>query len=107
MDDARFDDLAEKTLRVLLAALDRQDDLEAELSMGVLTIAFEAGGAPFVVNSHRAARQIWMAADRQAWHFDPVDDGARWVAPKSPHDELWPALEASLTKRLARPVSLR
>lgn len=107
MDDARFDDLAGETLGALVAALDRQDGVEAELSMGVLTLSFEAGGAPFVVNSHRAARQIWMAADRQAWHFDPTDDGQRWVASKPPHDELWAALGAALAKRLGRPIALR
>lgn len=106
IDDTRFDQLADRTLGALVGALDRLDGVEAELSMGVLTISFDAGGAPFVVNSHRAARQIWMAADRSAWHFDPQDDGARWVASKPPHDELWSALGAALARRLARPVSL-
>ena len=32
-------------------------------------------GTKIVINSHRAARQIWMAADRTAWHFDPDATG--------------------------------
>ncbi len=106
IDDARFDQLAERTLGALVSALDLEDGVEAELSMGVLTISFDAGGPPFVVNSHRAARQIWMAADRTAWHFDPDDDGARWLASKPPRDELRDALSAALSRRLARPVTL-
>lgn len=106
IDDARFDQLADRTLAALVSALDREDGVEAELSMGVLTISFDAGGAPFVVNSHRAARQIWMAADRAAWHFDPDDAGDRWTATRPPRDELRAALGAALSRRLARPVTL-
>ncbi|MCC6647421.1 MAG: iron donor protein CyaY [Polyangiaceae bacterium] len=106
-DDAGFDLLADRTLTSLVAALDREDGVEAELSMGVLTISFDAGGAAFVVNSHRAAGQIWLAADRAAWHFDPVDGGARWVATKPPREELHAALSAALSRRLGRAVELR
>jgi CyaY protein len=105
MDEARFDQAADRTLRGLLASLDDLDGVEAELELGVLKISFEEG-PDFVVNSHRAARQIWMAADRTAWHFDPSDEGARWVSSKPPHDELHGALSAALSKRLRRPVAL-
>ena len=65
MDDTRFDSLAERTLTALVTALDAIDGVEAELSQGVLTIGFDAGGPAFVVNSHRAARQIWIALRRE------------------------------------------
>jgi len=108
MDEARFDQLADKTLRALLKALDGLDDIEAELELGVLTIFFvdNPDALEFVVNSHRAARQIWMAAGRSAWHFDPGEDGARWVSSKAPHEELFSALEGALSKQLGRGVSL-
>ena len=107
MDDTRFDSLAERTLTALVTALDAIDGVEAELSQGVLTIGFDAGGPAFVVNSHRAARQIWMAADRVAWHFDPDAAGGEWTAAKEPRDELWSALANALSRRLGRAVSLR
>lgn len=107
LDAARFDVVADDTLQALLRALDGVDDLEAELSQGVLTITFEAGGPAYVVNSHRAAGQIWMAADRNAWHFDPDAQGARWTASKPPHEDLWAALEGALARRLGRAVTLR
>jgi CyaY protein len=107
MDDTTFDSLADTTLRGILDAIDRIDDVEAELSQGVMTIAFEDGGAPFVVNSHRAARQIWMAADRTAWHFDPDAAGDRWTTARAPAEELWTTLSAALSRRLGKTVSLR
>lgn len=104
MDETTFDAAADRALRGLLRALDDLDGVEAELEMGVLTISFEKG-ADFVVNSHRAAGQIWMAADRTAWHFDPDAAGARWTSSKAPHEELRSALGEALSRRLGRPVT--
>jgi len=105
MDEALFDRSADETLRSLLRALDDVEGIEAELDQGVLTISF-ATGAGYVVNSHRAARQIWMAADRSAWHFDPSSEGLRWVSSKEPRKELREALGDALSSRLARPVRI-
>ena len=103
MSEKQFETLADAELRRLVEALDEVgDEIDPELQMGVLSILFEDGGK-FVVNSHRAARQIWMAAEQSAWHFD-WDEGARlWLA----HDaELWVTLSSALTRRLGRPVEL-
>ncbi len=99
--------LAFPELHALLDALDRLDDeaVEAEFESDILTIEFE-DGAKYVINSHRAARQIWMAAERSAWHFDWNPERKAWVATKS-GDELWSTLEGLLAKKLARAVSLR
>jgi len=104
MDDTRFDELADRTLQALLRALDGVDGLEAELSQGVMSISFDAGGTVFVVNSHRAARQIWMAAVATAWHFDPVDGGT-WRAPKT-GEELRPTLARVLRERIGLSLAL-
>ncbi len=105
-----FEQAADATLRALDHALVDEADLEVELSMGILSIEF-TDGTKFVVNSHRAARQIWMAADRVAWHFDLVtgsapDASARWVAPRN-GDDLHATLAATIGKRLGRDVQLR
>jgi CyaY protein len=78
--------------------------VEAELAGDILTLEFD-DGQRYVVNSHRAARQIWMAAELTAWHFDWSAESERWVAAKS-GDELWSTLERVLSKRLGRPVTL-
>jgi CyaY protein len=105
MDETTFDEAADRELKALVRDLDTLDGIEAELEMGVLTVSFEAGPS-FVLNSHRAARQIWMAADRTAWHFDPDANGTTWTSTKTPHDTLRPALSAALSKRLGRSVTL-
>ena len=83
MDDATFDQLARKELRAIedaFADID-PDDVEVSTSDGVLRLDLR-DGTKIVINSHRAARQIWMAAIASAWHFDPGGDGT-WIAAKS------------------------
>lgn len=62
------------------------DALDVDLAGDVLTLAFD-DGAKFIINAHSAAGQIWMAADKNAWHFDYEADRDRWIAHKS-GDEL-------------------
>jgi CyaY protein len=71
------------------------------LSGDVLTIEFD-DETRYVINSHVAARQIWLAADRSAWHFDPNADG-RWLDRRT-GSELWATVHELLTKKLGRPV---
>jgi CyaY protein len=94
-------------LRALVEAFDSldADTLEAELANDILTLEF-TDGARYVVNSHRAARQIWMAADRNAWHFDWSADKNAWIAQKT-GDELWTTLSRVVGDKLGKRVSLR
>jgi CyaY protein len=105
MSEPDFERLADQTLRRMVDALadSEEERLDAELESGVLTIRFD-DGARYVVNSHRAARQIWFAADASAWHF--AWDGAAWRSTKGP-EELWSLVEARVSARLARPLPLR
>ena len=104
MDESKFEHLAALTLDALEEALAEVDEtVDVQLSMGVLTVSFE-DGTKMVINSHRAARQIWMSADARAWHFDPVD-GA-WISAKD-GAELWSLVQDKTSKRLGRPLSLR
>ena len=103
--EREFDDTADKTLRALDKALNAiEQGLEADLESGILTLEFE-DGVKYVVNSHRAARQIWMAAERNAWHFDYKAAEGRWVAAKS-GDELWSTIEAVVSRKLGSKVAL-
>ena len=102
--EQEFERAADVELHRLLAAIESLGlDLEAELSMGILTLSFP-DGAEYVINSHRAARQIWMAAERTAWHFDL--DGTQWVAKKT-NEELTAMLENVLSKKAGKKVALR
>jgi CyaY protein len=86
MDEVTFDKVARDELRAIEDAFAEVDPDEVDLSVsdGVLRLELR-DGTRIVINSHRAARQIWMAAVASAWHFDPTTDG-RWRAPKSGED---------------------
>ena len=99
MDDATFDQVARTELRAIedaFADID-PDDVEVSTSDGVLRLDLR-DGTKIVINSHRAARQIWMAAVATAWHFDPNADGT-WIAPKT-GDELRGTLTRLLRERI-------
>ncbi|MEO6593363.1 MAG: frataxin domain-containing protein, partial [Planctomycetota bacterium] len=68
--DQDFLQQAEACMRDLLTRLDTfdPDELEADLSAGVLKIAFAEGGN-CVLNRQSAANQIWLAEGASAWHF--------------------------------------
>src|SRR5438477_10330909 len=105
MDDTSFDREARDELHELETAFSDidPDDVEVSTSEGVLRLDLR-DGTRIVINSHRAARQIWMAAIASAWHFDPTDTGA-WRAPKT-GEELRPTLARLLHERIGLTVSL-
>src|SRR5262245_28497542 len=105
MDDATFDKLARDELAGLedrLSDVD-PDDVEISTSDGILRLDLR-DGTKIVINSHRAARQIWMAAVATAWHFDPQPDG-RWMAAKT-GDDLRVTVQRLLQEHLALDVAL-
>ncbi len=106
LSEAQFEQLAERELNQLLDALiDSGEAVDPDLESGVLSIHFD-DDSKYVINSHRAARQIWMAAERTAWHFDYFSDQQQWLAAGS-NDELWAAVTRVLSNRFGHPVTLR
>jgi CyaY protein len=104
MDDAEFEHVAGDELRRLedaFADID-PDDIEVSSSEGVLRLDLR-DGTRIVINSHRAARQIWMAAVASAWHFDPA--GSTWRAPKT-GEELRPTLARLVLERIGVQLAL-
>lgn len=103
LTDSEFDKLADAQLKKLYKALMDYDpdEVEAELAMGVLSLTV-LNRHKVVINSHRAARQIWMAAQRKAWHFDPSPNAQFTTA----NAELVAAVEQVLSDLLARPITL-
>jgi len=106
LSESDFDRVADEELHALdhaFADFD-PDEVEVELSAGVLTLTF-ADAQKVIINSHRAARQIWMAAFRNAWHFSPSDEGGvmKWRTEK---DELRSTLARLMGERLKRTIAL-
>lgn len=91
-------------LAALVAALDELPELTAELAGDVLTIEFEDQKV-YVINTQLAARQIWLAAERRAWHFDYAPEQDGWVEKKTA-TELWSTLQGLLQTKLGRSATL-
>lgn len=104
-DDAKFDKLADAKLRQIDHALSSFDPDEVECYLGgdILNLTLSTG-AKVVINRHRAARQIWMAAQRRAWHFDYDAATSSW---RTKDEELVSALEQLLSDSLKRPIKLK
>jgi CyaY protein len=104
MDDATFDQAARDELHQLedaFAEVD-PDQIEVSTSDGVLRLDLR-DGTRIVINAHRAARQIWMAAVASAWHFDPTGDG--WRASRT-GEELRPTLARVVKDRIGLSLAL-
>jgi len=106
LSEEEYEQRAFPELRALLDAFDEAavDGLEAELANDILTLEFD-DDTRYVVNSHRAARQIWMAAERSAWHFDWQPDNNAWIAAKT-GDELWATLARVVSQKVGRDITL-
>ena len=104
MDDKQFERLAWDELQRIEDALGSMDGVDVDLADGILTLEFDEG-PKVVVNSHSAARQIWLAANLAAAHFSPDPKTGRWFDSKTGED-LWDRLRSILTERLGHPVTL-
>lgn len=102
MDEAAFDRLAADELAVLEARLGELPELEVDSTGDVITVEFD-DGSKYVINSHRAARQIWLSAEMRASHYGPK--GGRWLDDKSSED-LHQRLSTVLSAKLGRPVRI-
>ena len=105
MDESTFDRLARDELRTIEDAFADIDPDEVEVSTSDGGIRLDLrDGTKIVINSHRAARQIWMAAVASAWHFDPEADGT-WRAAKT-GDELRSTVTRLLRERIGLEMTL-
>ena len=105
MDEKRFEQAAHDELERLEKAFGGLGELEVDSTGDVLTVEFE-DESTFVINSHRAARQIWVSAELSASHFNLDEKLGRWFDSKS-GEELWMRLEAATGRKLGREIKLR
>jgi CyaY protein len=105
MEEKAFEKLAYDVLKKLEKALtDLDEKLEADLASDVLTLEF-SDGRKYIVNSHRVARQIWFAANANAWHFSPDEVTGKWIDPRG-GTELFSVISEVIGKKLGRAISL-
>lgn len=107
MDDATFDKIARDELSYIeeqLLDVD-PDEVEVTSSDGVLKLELR-DGVRIVVNSHRAAGQIWMAAVASAWKFSPDLDSGRWFTESAKREELRATLIRVVKERIGLELPL-
>ena len=101
-----FERRAEHTLRLLekrLCSFD-PDEIDPDLASDVLTITV-LNRDKIIINRHRAARQIWVAAMRKAWHFNE-DAMGLWTIEKT-GEELWTTVESVLSSLLGKNINIQ
>ena len=106
MERNRFVELSTQALEHIDETLGdlEHEDLDVDLAGDVLTLDF-ADGTKFIINAHSAAGQVWMAANKDAWHFDYDEGQGAWIAHKT-GDELMATVARTVGERLGQPVSL-
>ncbi len=104
MTEAQFTELAETALEHLQHALEASaPEVEVEeKGDGVLELEF-GDGSKMIVNAHRAAREIWVAARAGGFHFRW--DGAVWRDTRE-GTELFAALSKLVSAQSGAPVVL-
>ena len=105
MNDTDFEKLADQTLARVDSALE-ESGLDADVLLkegGILEIEF-ADGSKLIVNRHRAAREIWVAAPAGGFHFRW--DGTAWRDSRD-GGELFEALSRLASWQSGKPVRLQ
>lgn len=87
MDESSYQHLADDALKKIESMLDDvdADDVDVERAGDVITLTFK-DRSKAVINTQRPTRQLWLAANARAWHFDW--DGTRWLDDKGTGVEL-------------------
>src|SRR6266850_2325871 len=105
MNETEFEALADEALGAIERSLERSGaaaDVELKAG-GVLELTFE-DGSKMVINRHRAAREIWVAARAGGFHFRW--DGAAWRDTRE-GGELFAALSKIVSTQSGQAVLLR
>ena len=71
MDDKSYAHLADDALKHIETMLEDvdADDVDLERAGDVITLTFR-DKKKCVINTQRPTRQLWLAANARAWHFD-------------------------------------
>lgn len=105
MDESSFEKLADQTLARVESAIE-ESGVEVDIELkegGVLELEFP-DGSKLIVNRHRAAREIWVAARSGGFHFRW--NGVAWLDTRH-GTELFAALSRLASEQCGQAVVLR
>jgi len=105
-NDNSFAKRAAATLARLEQALTAVDDERMEVDGGgdVLSLSF-GDGRTYIINSHSAAQQVWVAAESRAWHLSWDADRAAWIDTREGR-ELASLVSELVSRKLGRAVQI-
>ena len=104
MTDTEFEALADAALARIEAAIEESGaDAQVDRKEGGVLEIEPADGAMLIVNRHRPAREIWLAAREGGFHFHW--DGAAW-RDRRDGAELFAALSQLLSTHCGQEVRL-
>lgn len=78
MDEKDFIRLAETTLAEIESAVENVDELDFELKPGGILELELDNGSKIIINQHRIAQEIWVAARSGGFHFRWNATQATW-----------------------------
>src|SRR3954452_8682054 len=101
MDESRYQHLAADALGKVESMFEDVDaeDVDIERSGDVITLTFRERRKA-VINTQRPTRQIWLAANARAYHFDYDEATKRWLDDKDRSRDLFERITA-IVKELA------
>ena len=90
MDDKQYQHLADDALKHIETMLEDvdADDVDIERAGDVVTLTFK-DKKKCVINTQRPTRQLWLAANARAWHFNYDSSSKRWFDDKGEGVELF------------------
>ena len=108
LDDSSFATLVQEVLERIANALEDAgaDDLDLDLTDGVLTIEDDAGRT-WVVNRHVPLKQMWLSSPVSgAAHFAWKAEAGRWTATRGgpPLDEVLATELSALVGKAINPI---
>ena len=108
MDPKVYDGLVSAVFKKLLAAADAVDPdvLEADGTSEMVTFT-AAGGQKVIVNTQRAAWQVWVAAGSQGIHFSWEGGAGAWRDDKGKGYELLSFVRDAVREASGAELSLR
>lgn len=107
MDETTYLRLADEAFDRIQNALEPldPDQVDYDFSHDVLQIVF-ADGARCVINTQRPARQLWLAWDRRAWHFDWDESKGQWLDDKGQGVELLSKVREIVKEKAGAEIAL-
>jgi len=90
MDEPTYQKLADAAFRAIGDAFEDVDPdlVDFEQAGDVVTLTLP-GRKRCIVNTQRPTRQIWLAANAQAWHFSWDESKKAWMDDKGRADDLF------------------